>query len=511
MANDPNDKSIWRRAFAQGQSPPAKPSVSPPVSLPVTPDQEEEEEEYDEPVDDPLSEEEPMAGPLRVSVRMPGAPAAPDIGDYDGEEQPEEEDEPETPPWTPLEPRTWEENGVNTLFAENLVLRYLLQVPTDSARGVAQELCIATNLARDMLESLRAAKLVQHRGSNKVGDFIFELTEAGRAKAMDSKKITSYVGPAPVPWEQYLECVREQSLTLRTPGPKDLERAFSDLLVSEDLIERLGPAITACKALFLFGDPGNGKTSLAERMTRCFGGDIVIPYTLIIDGTVIKLFDPAVHVAIDRPRDRSIKADRRWIRIRRPTVVAGGELTLEQLEIQENTSTHVHEAPLQLKANMGTMVIDDFGRQRMPAHTLLNRWIFPLERRIDFLALPDGRKLSVPFDALMVFSTNLEPTDLADEAFLRRIPYKIRVEDPSEEEFRSVLEILAPRMRIQLPRGSVSYLIDRHYKLTKRPMRFCHPRDLLEQIRHRCAYERRQAIAAPPDWDRAVANYFGSV
>jgi hypothetical protein len=503
MANDPNNKGFWGRLMPQVKPPPPAEPPSAPVSLPVTATSSE-----------PSVEDEPEVsmGPARVAipgtVEPPSAPVAartptdsPDpVGDGVDPEG----------PWTPLEPRTWDDLGISLPFAENLILRYLLQIPTDSARGVAHELCIALALVRDVLEQLRAAKLVQHRGAGKMGDFIFELTEAGRARAIESRRVTSYVGPTPVPWHQYLECVQEQSLSRYVPGPEDLEQAFGDLLVSDDVLDRLGPAIASCKALFLFGDPGNGKTSLAERMTRCFGGDVAIPHALFLDGTVIKLYDPSVHVAVDDSAPVR-RVDRRWIRIRRPTVIAGGELTLEQLEIQQNGNTLVYEAPLQLKANLGTMVIDDFGRQRVPAHTLLNRWIFPLERRVDYLSLPDGRKLTVPFDAFTVFSTNLEPADLADEAFLRRIPYKIRVEDPTEDEFRAVIEALAPRMRVQLPRGSVNYLIERHYKLPNRPMRFCHPRDLLEQIRHRCAYERRQPVAAPPEWDRAVANYFGAV
>jgi predicted ATPase with chaperone activity len=330
---------------------------------------------------------------------------------------------------------------------------------------------------------------------------------------MDYRRLCAYVGPAPVPFGQYLAGVRQQSLANCRPGPEDLERGFADLHVAEEIVGRLGPAITGGQALFLHGEPGNGKTSIAERITRCFGDTIWIPSTLIIDGHIVKLYDPASHEAVDvMPRPNLLeRIDRRWVRIRRPTVLAGGELTLDMLEIQVNATTNLCEAPLQLKANCGTLVIDDFGRQRIPAQELLNRWIFPLERRIDFLRLPDGRKISAPFDALLVFSTNLEPKDLVDEAFLRRIPYKIRVDDPTPEQFRVLLETLAGHMDIVLPPGSVPYLMERHYRQAGRPMRFCHPRDLLLQISHQCAFERRRGVAAPSDWDRAVSTYFGAI
>jgi predicted ATPase with chaperone activity len=264
--------------------------------------------------------------------------------------------------------------------------------------------------------------------------------------------------------------------------------------------------------MFLFGDPGNGKTSLAERMTRCFGDTIWIPYTLLIDGHLVKLFDPAVHkVEADQKPVAGERPDRRWVRITRPTVIAGGELTLEMLEIQHDPLTNVAEPSIPLKANCGTLVVDDFGRGRLPPKDLLNRWIFPLEKRVDFLKLPDGRKIATPFDCLLCFSTNLEPRDLADEAFMRRIPYKIRVHDPTEDEFRALVEQLAEKMNVRLPHGSVTYLIERHYKMGKRPFRFCHPRDLLLQVVHLCEYERRPGLANPPEWDRVVSNYFGAV
>jgi len=313
-----------------------------------------------------------------------------------------------------------------------------------------------------------------------------------------------------------VKSVKAQSLLTRSPGTEDLQRAFYDMTLSDDMLERLGPAVSSCKAMFLHGEPGNGKTSIAERITRCFGDSIWVPHTVIIQGHIVKLYDPATHEAVEpniKPSGPSDRLDRRWIKIKRPTVITGGELTLDMLEIQPDPMTNVSEPPLQLKANCGLLVIDDFGRQRVPPQQILNRWIFPLEKRVDFQRLPDGRKVQVPFDILLVFSTNLQPSDLADEAFLRRIPYKLHVSDASEDEFRSLIEGVAQKMKVQLPKGSVNYLVDRHYKKVTpvRPFRFCHPRDLLLQVTHIANFERRPAIAGPPEWDRVVANYFGKV
>jgi predicted ATPase with chaperone activity len=284
-------------------------------------------------------------------------------------------------------------------------------------------------------------------------------------------------------------------------------RAFADLCVGEQVLKRLGRGIASGQAMFLFGDPGNGKTSLAERITRTFGDAIWIPHTLYIDGHIVKLLDPAMHEVVEKTPE---KLDRRWVRVKRPTIIAGGELTLDMLEVNADPRSNVSEAPLQFKANGGTLVIDDFGRGKLSPKELLNRWIYPLEKRMDFLLLPDGRKITSPFDCLLVFSTNLQPRDLADEAFLRRIPHKIRVPDPTEENFRMLLASIAGKMNIQVSSESVNHLLERHYRGPKRAMRFCHPRDLLGQVANLCAFEGRELVATPSDWDEVAENYFGA-
>ena len=291
-----------------------------------------------------------------------------------------------------------------------------------------------------------------------------------------------------------------------------LQRAFSDLLLSEDILSRLGPAINSGRGLFLFGAPGNGKTSIAERITLTFGEFIWVPRAIGIDGELIRVFDPSSHVEAPVSEDGSLvkdhKIDQRWVRIVRPTIVVGGELTMSALEVTSNPSTGISEASIQIKSNCGTLVIDDFGRQAMRADELLNRWIVPLEKRIDFLNLPNGKKIQVPFDQLIIFSTNLEPRDLVDDAFLRRIPYKIKVGDPSEEAFRELFRRVSVELEIPLKQDVLDYLIREHYEKAGRPFRCCHPRDLLFQIRNRCLYEKIPAEMSKEHIDFAVENYF---
>jgi hypothetical protein len=264
--------------------------------------------------------------------------------------------------------------------------------------------------------------------------------------------------------------------------------------------------------MFLYGFPGNGKTSIAERITRCFGSTVWIPRTVLAEGQVIKLFDPAVHEAVRSRRGgllRSDEQDDRWVEIRRPTIVAGGELTMDSLEIRFDAATRVCEAPLQMKSNNGTFLIDDFGRQRMTPLELLNRWIVPLEKRYDYLGLPNGKKIRVPFDQLILFSTNLEPKHLVDEAFLRRIPYKVLAPDPSEATFRRLFAVTAPKLGFEaVDEGAIDHLIERHYRAEGRPFRSCQPRDLLLQVRNHCLYRGLRLELTPGYFDLAAANYF---
>jgi predicted ATPase with chaperone activity len=333
----------------------------------------------------------------------------------------------------------------------------------------------------------------------------------GRERARRYSDECSYFGAAPVPIKDYAAAIQAQSIAKQPVDEETLREAFSDLLVNQQMLDRLGPAVNSGRGMFLYGFPGNGKTSIAERITRCFGTEIWIPRAIGIDGEIVRVFDPVNHEEIKRSSTSLLQndaEDRRWVRILRPTIVAGGELTMAELEVRQHPVSKISEAPLQLKSNCGTLVIDDFGRQRMPTAELLNRWIVPLEKRYDFLNLPSGKKIQVPFDQLIIFSTNLEPKDIVDGAFLRRVPYKIKVSDPLEEHFRALFEIVAPKMGVLYDAASVDYLIEKHYKAVGRPFRNCQPRDLLQQVRNYCIYKRVPKKMSPAAMDFAVENYF---
>ena len=345
-----------------------------------------------------------------------------------------------------------------------------------------------------------------------MNDYTYQLTDMGRERARRLSEHCSYFGAAPVSLRDYVESVTRQSLTHVHPTYNDVRKAFDDLLIDDSVMRRLGPAINSGRGLFLFGAPGNGKSSIAERITRAFGSTIWIPRAIGVDGEIIRMFDPSNHEVAPIEKGEGLidkqHLDRRWVRIRRPTIIVGGELTMSALEVTLNTSTGISEAALQLKSNCGTLVIDDFGRQRMPVDELLNRWIVPLEKRYDYLNLPNGKKIQVPFDQLIVFSTNLEPKDLVDDAFLRRIPYKVEVKDPTEQQFRELFEVMAKKLGIEYSQEALEYLIDTHYKAKMRPYRCCQPRDLLMQIRNYCVFLSVPAKMSPEYFDIAAETYF---
>jgi len=414
--------------------------------------------------------------------------------------------------WQPCEPNSLAEAGLTESQLEHLALKSLASLGEMPGHQIAEQHSVPFRLMEPILADLKQAQMVAYRGSAKMNDYVYQLTELGRDTAKKLVEQCSYFGAAPVTLAAYLDSVGQQTLTKMHPTIDDLQHAFSDLLVNPKMLRRLGPAVNSGRGLFLFGAPGNGKTSIAERITKAFGDTVWIPRAIGIDGEAMRVFDPALHEEV--PLEEAGGAlqtniiDRRWVRIRRPTIVVGGELTMDSLEVLPSTGNNVSEAPLQVKSNCGTLVIDDFGRQRMTTDELLNRWIVPLEKRYDFLKLVNGKKIQVPFDQLIIFSTNLEPKDLVDDAFLRRIPYKIEVPDPSEEEFRKLFKIMAPLVGLEYVQEAVDYLIDTHYKPINRPYRCCQPRDLLLQIRNYCHY-----LDVPPEMcheylDYAVENYF---
>ena len=412
----------------------------------------------------------------------------------------------------PVEPASFAAAGLTESQIEALIVKFLLNRGDAIGRDIAEQVKLPFVLVDELLRTIKNDRLVVHKGSAPMNDYQYELTDLGCERALRYTAHCTYFGSAPVSLTDYIASVAAQSLTGHHPTEADLQRAFEGLLIGPRMLDRLGPAMSSGRGMFLFGAPGNGKTSIAERITRAFGTTIWVPRAIGIDGEILRLFDPMNHVEVPLEPGKGLldqrRTDKRWVRIRRPTIIAGGELTMAALEVSVSSTTGIGESPLQLKSNCGTLVIDDFGRQRMSIADLLNRWIVPLETRSDFLNLPNGKRVKVPFDQLIIFSTNLEPRQLVDEAFLRRIPYKIEVIDPTEDEFRDLFAMMAPKLGVEYHREPVDYLIQTHYRKAGRPFRFCQPRDLLLQVRNYCAYRKRPAELTCEYLDLAVENYF---
>jgi predicted ATPase with chaperone activity len=419
-----------------------------------------------------------------------------------------------TPPRRAFPPKpvdTFKDLGLPDALIEAIVFRHLLAAGSNTCRGMALALSLPPKPTLALLTELKNRQLVVYKGAASMGDFEYTLTEAGRERARVFLEECTYSGPAPVPLADYIESVRAQTLENEHPGPEQLQAAFGDLVINDAMRSRLGPAINSGRGLFLYGNPGNGKTSIAERITFCFGSEIWIPKAFFVEGEIIQFHDPQCHQLVGGEKPSAVKGeahDTRWIKIKRPTIVVGGELTMDSLELRHNRATKITEPSVQLKSNGGTLVIDDFGRQRMNPAELLNRWIVPLEKRYDYLTLANGKKIQVPFEQLIIFSTNLEPKQLVDDAFLRRIPYKINVADPSEEEFRRLMRDVSRRYQLEHDESAVDDLIERHYRRTGRSFRLCHPRDLILQIINQARYTGTAPAMTVEGFELACANYF---
>ncbi|MGB4741202.1 MAG: AAA family ATPase [Fuerstiella sp.] len=415
--------------------------------------------------------------------------------------------------FTPRQPQSIRETGISASLLERLIMKYLYQVGMASVRNIAGQMKLSFKVIEPIMRQLRTDKQVDLAGTTNTGDSEYVVTESGRERGKRYHDECTYFGATPVSLEDYVASVSAQSIAGQVVTADQLKQAFDGLIINKEMLDKLGPAVNSGRGMFLFGQPGNGKTSIAERVTDAFGSQIWMPRAIYIEGEIIRVYDPGVHEEVEDPQKSTglldaQMIDRRWVRIKRPTVIAGGELTMAELEITKNETSKICESPLQLKSNCGTLVIDDFGRQTMPVDVLLNRWIVPLEKRYDFMNLPSGKKIKVPFDQLIIFSTNLEPKDLVDGAFLRRIPYKIEVPDPSEEEFRELCGIMSRVLNFEERPECVEHLIKNHYLAVNRPFRLCQPRDLILQVRNYCNYHQKPLEISNEAFDFAVANYF---
>jgi hypothetical protein len=411
-------------------------------------------------------------------------------------------------------PASIEETGLHPDTLSQLMLKTLVAGEATGTQ-LADRMRLPYSVLDAMIQHARVEKLIEVKGAGGTGNagYRYALTDLGRDRAMQFLDINRYVGPAPVPLSQYNAYVRASMAARPWIDREILARGFSELIVNTEMYERLGPAVNSGKSLFLYGAPGNGKTVIAQGIGRALGTDMHIPHAIDVDGQTITMFDPVNHelTSTSSVSDSVISTtahDRRWEQIRRPVVVVGGELTLDMLDLTFNPIAKFYEAPIQMKALGGVFVVDDFGRQRIPPRDLLNRWIVPLESRVDFLTLHTGRKFEVPFNVFIIFATNLKPESLADEAFLRRIPYKIRAKNPTPEEYAQIFAMNCRRRGLVYDEVMVEYLIRKYYTPRKLQMRACHPRDLIEQVVDQCRYQNREPAVTRDLLDVACGSYF---
>ena len=418
-------------------------------------------------------------------------------------------------PTPPPPPATIEDTGLHPDTLAQLLLKTLV-AGESSGTNLSEKIRLPYSVLDALIQHARVEKLLEVRGASGAGaaGYRFALTDLGRDRAGQFLELSRYVGPAPVPLGQYNAYVRA-CMAARPYVDKDkLSTGFEQLIVNKPMLDQLGPAVNSGKSLFLYGAPGNGKTVVAEGIGRALGDEMFVPHAVDVDGQTITMFDPVNHHhlgGVTGGMDSVVAAaqyDRRWERIKRPVVVVGGELTLEMLDLTFNPISKFYEAPIQLKANGGVFVVDDFGRQRIPPRDLLNRWIVPLESRVDFLTLHTGRKFEVPFNVLIVFATNLKPESLADEAFLRRIPYKILAKNPTLDEYCRIFEMNCKKRGLSFDPVMVEYLQRKYYQPRKLQMRACHPRDLIEQVVDMCRYHGRQPSITRELLDAACGSYF---
>jgi predicted ATPase with chaperone activity len=421
----------------------------------------------------------------------------------------------------PLAPRSIEDTELSVGFLADLVLKTLYFKSYITGNEVAELAHLPfKNITDRILDFLRRDRFLEVKGASggavPEAGYEYAITTKGSERARELLERSQYAGPAPVTLQSYKAAMRKQALQNLAVGPEEVRQALSHMVLGERTLHQIGPAINSGRSIFLFGHPGNGKTTIAEAIGfMILQDEIYIPHAVEVNGQVIKVFDAVSHKVVSSDMTSQYgslgevqRLDRRWVRIRRPVIITGGELTLESLDLSWDDTRKYYEAPLQMKANGGMFLIDDFGRQQIRPRDLLNRWIVPLEKRFDYLTLQTGNVIEIPFDMLIIFATNLEPRDLVDEAFLRRIRHKIDVDNPTVDHYREIFQRVAFSKDIEYDEQAVNYLLQEYYVKPNRPLRSCHPRDILDQISDIARFR-----GAPPKLtkefvDQACLGYF---
>ena len=422
----------------------------------------------------------------------------------------------------PPVPENVQDTGLSEEFIVDLLLKTLYVQGVRTGRQLTAAVRLPFTFVDDRLLTLQQRRLVEVLGTSgpNRGAYLFDLTGAGRERAREALASSQYVGPAPVPLVQYRTWVEKQTIRNVHVTREVVREGFRRMVLSDAVHDVLGPSINSAKSLFLYGAPGNGKTMIAETISHLLGGDIFVPFAVEVEGQMMILYDPVYHHAesgLDSLEEEEAEGgwlkrpptyDQRYVKVRRPIVLTGGELTLDQLDLQYDHHTKMYQAPFQLKANGGVLILDDFGRQRVPPKDLLNRWIVPLEKRIDFLTLHTGGKFPVPFDCLLIISTNLEPSQLVEEAFMRRIHYKIMVEGPNPEQYAEIFARCCGERGIQFDQAAVDHIYHKWYGRHGVHPRACHPRDILDHLVDIARFYEGRPELNFDMVDRACRSYF---